>query len=285
MIIASWNIQNGKGVDDVTSVQRIAGVIKAMCDPDVICLQEVSRNLPLPGTDSAPDQVAEISDLFPGYEAIFGVAVEAGPNGAKPRWQFGNLTLSRLPVLSVFHHPLPQPAQSGTKHMPRQAIELTVAAPRAPIRILNTHLEFHSESQRSAQIERLRDIHEETLANVATPPKFDPAGPYQAVERSVDCVMCGDFNMGVEFPEFEVMTATRLPSNTALLDAWPVVHGDRAHDPTCGIHDHVQWPQGPHCRDFFFINEGLASKVRELRVDTTTNASDHQPLMLRLGDN
>ena len=235
MIIASWNIQNGKGVDNVVSLERIADVTKELCDPDVICLQEVSRNLPLPGTDDAPDQIAQISDLFPGFEAIFGVAVEAAMDGMRPRWQFGNVTLTRLPILSVFHHPLPQPAEPGIKHMPRQAIEVTVRTPRGAVRIINTHLEFHSARQRSAQIDRLREIHDEAAANVASPPAYDRTGPYQVVDRPVDCVMCGDFNMGTDFPEFVAMTAPRRPSNNKLLDAWPIVHGNVAHDPTCGI--------------------------------------------------
>ena len=283
MIIASWNIQNGKGVDNVLSLDRISNVITELCDPDVICLQEVSRNLPLSGTDDAPDQIAQLSELFPGFDVIFGVAVEASANGARPRWQFGNVTLTRLPVLSVFHHSLPQPAEPGVKHMPRQATEVTVMAPRGAVRTINTHLEFHSARQRKAQIERLRSIHEETLENVARPPAYEPAGPYQVVDRPIDCVMCGDFNMGMDFPEFTTMTAPQPPSDTVLLDAWPIVHGDKKRAPTCGVHDHKQWPQGPHCRDFFFVNEGLAPAVQELRVDTVTNASDHQPLMLRLG--
>jgi endonuclease/exonuclease/phosphatase family metal-dependent hydrolase len=284
MIIASWNIQNGKGTDNVTSLQRIANVINAMGDPDVICLQEVSRHLPLAGKVEAPDQVAQISELFPSYETMFGVALESSARRGESRWQFGNVTLTRLPVLSVFHHPLPQPATTGIKHMPRQAIELTVMAPQGALRIINTHLEFHSALQRSAQIRRLRGIHQETVTNAATPPAFDPIGPYQFVNRPVDCVMCGDFNMGVDFPEYAAMLAPLHLAHASLLDAWPVVHGLQSHDPTCGVYDHEQWPQGPHCRDFFFVNEGLASMVRELRVDTKTNASDHQPLMLELAD-
>ena len=75
-IILSWNIQNGKGTDGVISLERTASVIKAMCDPDVICLQEVSRHLQLSADGPAPDHIAEISALFPDYETIFGAAVE-----------------------------------------------------------------------------------------------------------------------------------------------------------------------------------------------------------------
>ncbi len=284
MIVASWNIQNGKGVDNVISLARIAEVTKELCDPDVICLQEVSRNLPLSGPDDIPDQIAQICELFPGYEAIFGSAVEAASAGTRARWQFGNVTLTRLPVLSVFHHPLPQPAEPGAKHMPRQAIELTVKAARGPVRIFNTHFEFHSARQRLAQVQRLREIYEETVSNTITPPSFDGAGPYQFVDRAPHCVMCGDFNMEIDSPEYAAMIAPLPMSGAAFLDAWPLKHGSQPHAPTCGVHDHVQWPMGSHCRDFFFISESLKPAVRELRVDTQTKASDHQPMMLQLAE-
>ena len=125
--ILSWNIQNGKGVDDTISLARIASVIKEMGDPDVICLQEVSRHMPLGnGERASPDQVAEISDLFPDHEAMFGPAVEGSSAEGAPRWQFGNVTLTRLPVLSAFQHALPQPSEPGLRHMARQAIETTL---------------------------------------------------------------------------------------------------------------------------------------------------------------
>ena len=59
-------------------------------------------------------------------------------------------------------------------------------------------------------------------------------------------------------------------------------HGTRPHDPTCGIYDHDQWPQGAHARDFFFVSDALAGRVKDVVVDTKTNASDHQPVLLVL---
>lgn len=46
----------------------------------------------------------------------------------------------------------------------------------------------------------------------------------------------------------------------------------------------MQWPQGPHCRDFIFVSAGLARQVRRIEVDTETLASDHQPIMVELRD-
>ena len=61
--VLSWNIQNGEGVDGIISLERIADTIFTMSTPDVICLQEVSRNCKLKdGTQ--PDQFKQLSKLF-----------------------------------------------------------------------------------------------------------------------------------------------------------------------------------------------------------------------------
>ncbi len=278
--ILTWNIQNGKGVDDTVCLSRIARVINQMGDPDVICLQEVSRHMPLGDTGACPDQVAEISGLFPSHEVIFGPAVEASGAQSAVRWQFGNVTLSRLPVLSMFQHALPQPSESGLRHMARQAIETTVETARGPLRVMNTHLEFHSANQRLAQVGRLRAVHAEIVANAEHRPAFDAAGPYRELQRPSDCVLCGDFNMEVGSTEYSILINGT--GDIGFRDAWCCCHLERDHEPTCGIYDLEQWPQGAHCRDFFFVTESVAEQIASVAVNTETDASDHQPLMLTL---
>ena len=279
--LVSWNIQNGKGVDDVVSLSRIASVIRDLCDPDIICLQEISRNLSLVGASNAPDQVAELAELFPGYEVIFGKAIDAVDDDGQS-WQYGNATLTRLPVLSRFHHLLPQPANGTVKHMPRQAIELTVETGNGPLRVVNTHLEFHCEHQRTAQVQRLVDLQVEIAANAERPARHVTEGSYRPIPRPANCVMCGDFNMDVGSPEYLKMTGNE---TAELRDAWQTLYPGHPHAPTCGVHDTIQWPQGAHCRDFFFITSTLADDIKDLRVNTETDASDHQPLMLQIGAN
>ena len=164
--------------------------------------------------------------------------------------------------------------------MARQAIEVTVASARGPLRVVNTHLEFHSVNQRLAQIERLRAIHAEIASNAEHPPAFDASGPYMHLQRPVDCVLCGDFNMAVDSAEYEMML-TGTGANR-LQDAWRSLYPDCDHAPTCGIYDQKQWPEGAHCRDFFFVTEKTTEQISRLTVNTETNASDHQPLMLTL---
>jgi endonuclease/exonuclease/phosphatase family metal-dependent hydrolase len=278
--ILTWNIQNGKGVDDSISLERIVSVIAQIGDPDVICFQEISRYMALGDGWASPDQIAEISGLFPGYEAIFGPAVEGPGAGSDPRWQFGNVTLSRLPVLSVFRHSLPQPSDPGLRHMARQATEITVETAPGPLRVTNTHLEFHSTRQRLAQVRRLRAIQADIVGNAEQPPAHDATGPYQNVQRPVDCVLCGDFNMEVDSTEYAMLTDAT--DSGRLQDAWRSLYRDVDHQPTCGVHDLKQWPQGAHCRDFFFVSQAVSQRVSSIVVDTDTNASDHQPLMMTL---
>ena len=56
--------------------------------------------------------------------------------------RFGNMTLSRLPVLQVASHLLPGRRTVSPRSMRRQALEVTVQAGFGPIRIVNTHLEY-----------------------------------------------------------------------------------------------------------------------------------------------
>ncbi len=278
--ILTWNIQNGKGVDGTVSLERIASVIGQIGDPDVICFQEVSQHLPLGNEGVPPDQIAELSELFPDHEVVFGPAVEGPTDDNAVRWRFGNATLTRLPVLSVFHHALPQPPEAGLRHMARQALEVTVATAQGSLRVVNTHLEFHSANQRLAQVGRLRAIHAEIASNIEHPPAFDATGPYMELQRPVDCVLCGDFNMDVDSTEYTIMLNG--VGGSRFHDAWRCLHPDRDHDPTCGIYDHQQWPEGAHCRDFFFVTENVARQISDLTVNTETDASDHQPLMITL---
>ena len=280
--ILSWNIQNGKGCDGRISLERIAGVIDAMGTPDVICLQEVSRGLALEAGKAAPDQVAELERLFPGYEIAFGVAFEARPPGADARWQYGNAVLTKLPLLMMLSHPLPRPGVEDLRHMTRQATEIVLDEASGPLRIVNTHLEFHSAVHRLAQVERLRDLQREAMEETAMPPRTDTAGPYQQVARPVDAIYCGDFNMLPGSKEYQQLLAPLAEQHRPFEDAWMQLYPGREHDPTCGIFDLQQWPEGPHCRDFFFAAGRCAAALRSMKVDTETDASDHQPLLLEL---
>jgi endonuclease/exonuclease/phosphatase family metal-dependent hydrolase len=265
--IVSWNIQNGRGCDGVTDLARIARVAKAMGECDVLCFQEIARRDPAFG-DGA-DQVAELEALFPGYAAIFGPGLVRGAR------HYGNLILSRLPVLQVFNHLLPHPAAPGIKHMQRQAIEGVVETRGGPLRVVTTHLEYYSPAHRAAQIERLRMIQEEVAGNETQPPKA-AASPYDPVPRPASLVLCGDFNLLPDDAEYAALF--RAP----WVDAWRQARPGEPHPPTTGLFDRKQWPMGGHCRDYFAVTADVAARIAAIDADLATDASDHQPVRLEL---
>jgi len=275
--ILSWNIQCGLGCDGVFDLARIARVMRVLGDADVICCQEVARHDA--AYASGADQEAELQRLFPGYQVFFGAGLDregdGGAGGA--RRQFGNALLSRLPVLQVFRHLLPHPAAGGIKHMQRQAIEAVLQTASGPLRVVTTHLEYFSCDHRAAQIARLREIQQEVAANEASPAKAAPS-PYDLTPRPASLVLCGDFNVKPDDAEYTQLMAE------PLLDAWRVARGAEPHPPSTGLFDRKQWPMGGHCRDYFAVTADVAQRIAAVEIDLTTDASDHQPLLLTLRD-
>jgi endonuclease/exonuclease/phosphatase family metal-dependent hydrolase len=281
MEVLSWNIQAARGVDGKVDVQRVASVIAAPGVPDVICLQEVAQHFPEVDGGEGADQVAALSERFPEHTPFFGAAIDRC-NGSSPRRRFGNLILARPAVEQCFLHALPQPTAPGIRHMPRQATEVVVEDGAATLRIVTLHLEYHARTHRLAQVERLLALHREVCGHVEQPPAFDERGAYAASPRPATAIVCGDFNFEVDEPEYRAMLSAGSEIRLALADAWVHCHGPGSHRPTCGVHDHEQWTQGPHCRDFFFITQDLLPRVAAVDVDELTDASDHQPVRLTL---
>jgi len=272
--ILTWNIQCGLGCDGVFDLARIARVARAMGEADVLCLQEVARHDPVFG--GGADQVAELQALFPEYEVFFGAGLDRRGEG-RARREFGNLMLSRLPVLQVFRHLLPQPAEGAIKHMQRQAIEAVVETRSGPLRVVTTHLEYYSPAHRAAQIDRLRALQAEVEQNEASPPK--PArSPYDPVPRPAALVLCGDLNFLPHEDEYRQLFAP------PLADAWRVARGDEPHPPSTGLFDRRQWAMGGHCRDYFAVTSDVAQRIEVIEMDAAADASDHQPLRLVLRD-
>ena len=125
MKLVTWNIQWGRGADGRVDLDRIVAHARRVADFDVLCLQEVSAGYPeLPGCDGR-DQFQYLADRLPGYTAIAGVATDT-PHPTGGRRTFGNMIFSRFPVLQVFRHLLPWPADTGVPSMQRIALEATL---------------------------------------------------------------------------------------------------------------------------------------------------------------
>lgn len=285
MNIVSWNIQAGLGLDGKVDLQRIADVLRALPfhnagAPDVICLQEVSRHFTALTNGVACDQAAQLQALFPEYTGVFRPAVDLAPlptSSSPARRQFGCMIFSRHPITQVFNHLLTQQAASG-KRMQRHLLEAVISAPNGPLRIATTHLEYNSQPCRLAQVEHLLQLHEEALAPTDAAAVVQADSPYSAAPRPAAAIFCGDFNFLADSAEYQCITTPRL----GFTDAWRLLDGPTRSFPTCGFDCPEQWPQGPHCRDFFFLTPELATQVRQIGVNTQTRASDHQPIYLAL---
>jgi endonuclease/exonuclease/phosphatase family metal-dependent hydrolase len=284
MKLLSWNIQWCRGVDGRVDPERIVRVVRELApDADVVCLQEVARGFDTLAGSAGEDQFARLGAGFAGWAALEGVAVDVPhPNGG--RRQFGNLLLSRLPVRQAARHLLPWPADADHADMPRIAVEAVIEAPDVgDVRVATTHLGYYSAAQRLAEVDGLRTLHAQACGHQRVrPARADVSnGPFHWRPRPSAAVVCGDFNCEPGSPGYARMLEAFGDGTPAFRDAWQVVHPGREHDPTVGLFDTVQWPRRFAC-DFVFVSEDLEQRVKALRVDASSDASDHQAMLLTL---
>ncbi len=284
MKLISWNIQWCRGVDGRVDPGRIARTVKGMADADVICFQEVARNFQaLPGS-SGEDQFALLAAAFPEHTAIVGIAVDvagsAGLGGS--RRQFGNLLLSRLPVRQAYRVLLPWPADPLHADMQRGAIEAVIESDVGPCRVSTTHLAYYSRRQRAAQVEVLRDLHAAAHAHAQPPGTTDAShGPFHWLGKPSAGIVTGDFNCEPLSAEYARMLAPFADGAPNFYDAWQAAHPGQPHAASVGVYDRAQWPQ-PFCCDFAFVSIDLAPRLAGFEINSETDASDHQPLLLWL---
>lgn len=273
MRLISWNIQWCRGIDGCVDPARIARVARELADPDVCCFQEVADNFDSLAGSSGENQPEQLERLFHGYSAHFAWAVDAPGAQDHARRRFGNLILSRLPVRQVLRHSLPWPPEAGVPSMPRVAIEAVIEASWGLVSVMTTHFEYYSARQRSAQVERLCDLEaEKNLHAKAIPATTYNSGPFQPFPRPDSSILCGDFNMRPDDP-----LVARLRENWA--DAWQQAHAGAPHPPTFCLHG-KEHGDAPYCCDFVFVSRDLVPRIAAVRVDSATQASDHQPVIV-----
>ena len=124
--VCTYNIHKCKGLDRRTRPERIAAVI-AELDADIVALQEVVN---APGSEPHFDQAHELGRLLPDYGWSF------GPNRPLEGGTYGNMTLTRLPLLRGQNHDLSQPERERRGVL---ATDLDVGAGRV-LHVFNAHL-------------------------------------------------------------------------------------------------------------------------------------------------
>ena len=281
MRIVTWNIQWGRGADGVVNLARTCDTLASLASPELICLQEVAVNFAgLPG-GPPEDGLARLAAAFPDYAAVYAPGLDVVDEAGTGRSRFGNLLLSRLPVLQAFRHLLPWPADPAVPSMQRACAEAVVAAPGGPLRVLTTHLEYYSPAQRMAQVEALRRLQAEAAGHAHDLPGQDKAAAFAPRPRPVSAILCGDFNLEPKSPEYVRLGSPIDSSTPHWTDAWAALHPGEAHAPSVGLHG-AEWPDRAYCCDFFFVTSDLVQRLRKIRVEAETAASDHQPVVLEV---
>jgi endonuclease/exonuclease/phosphatase family metal-dependent hydrolase len=124
--IATYNTHKARGMDMRIVPERIVEVVHEL-EADIVCLQEVIN---APEGQPNLNQLQEIEAALPGWRSAF------GSNREYRGGTYGNLTLSRFPILSTRNHDL-----SRRRREPRGVFQTEIEiAPRRLIHLFNVHL-------------------------------------------------------------------------------------------------------------------------------------------------
>lgn len=285
MRLVSYNIQYSKGKDGTFDLARIARAIEGA---DVICLQEVERGWKRSGRQ---DQPAELARMLPGYHWVYGPGADMAMTGAPPgamRRQFGNMLLSKTPILAARNHMLPKFGSLTQYSLQRCALEGVIATPFGPVRFYSIHLTHVDDASRLPQVEAILDIHrrapgeggawcgthrEEAWTEGEAPPPM----PREAI-------LMGDFNFPPTSPLYERFVGPmseeygRCNHIEGFVDAWVAAGNREGGGVTCiddrGIAKRI---------DYCFVSTALVGRIRRAWIDSDAAGSDHQPIWTEFG--
>lgn len=145
LLVLSFNIRHGAGLDGVVDLARVAAEIRSS-GAEVVGLQEVDRHY---GARSGfADQPAELARML-GMQLAYAPNLDLDPpSPGAPRRQYGTAILSRFPIVSVRHTLLPRdsPAQEQ-----RGLLETVIDVEGTAVRFMTTHLDVNSAAVRLRQ--------------------------------------------------------------------------------------------------------------------------------------
>jgi endonuclease/exonuclease/phosphatase family metal-dependent hydrolase len=294
MKFVTYNIQYGLGRDGRCDLDRTASVVEGA---DVIALQEVERFWIRSGN---VDEAVELTERLPDYHWIYapGLDMDASYRDKdghliNRRRQFGVMLLSRSPIISSRCFPLPKYGTLKQHSIQQALLEGVIDTPAGPIRIYTAHLSHLSAETRVPQIEVLLDIIDRAPADGGAwcggHPNPD-AGWTEGDEPPMprQAMIMGDFNFVPGSDQYDMITGPMSPNHgrlvrrDGLLDAWVEAgHGENERVTSPAV------PNGPEggmdtdsCVDYCFVTAELARRVRSAHIDSTANASDHQPVWI-----
>jgi endonuclease/exonuclease/phosphatase family metal-dependent hydrolase len=142
LTVMTYNIRQGRDVEDVLDLARTAAVIRAQ-RPDLVALQEVGRHW-APESDQ-PDQPAELERLLE-MQCVFGANLDRAPlKPGTPRRQYGTAILSAWPLLASKNILLPRASADNEQ---RGLLVADIDLDGAPFRLHNTHLAVSADDRR-----------------------------------------------------------------------------------------------------------------------------------------
>ena len=290
MRFASYNIQYATGRDGRVDLARIA---RAVDGADVIALQEVERFAARTGL---ADQAAEMAALLPGYHWSYGPGMDLDASIVAPdgrvtmrRRQFGNMLLSKTPILAARNHLLPKFGTLAQFSLQRCALEGIVASPRGQLlRAYSVHLSHLADADRGPQIDALLAVHARAPAEGAgwcgtrDDPGWTDGKPPVGMPR--EAVIMGDFNLTSASPLYQRLAGPmspqfgRMTNLDGFVDTW-VAAGHREDEGVTCLSGSLN--RGNRI-DFCFASAALATGVTRAWIDEEADGSDHQPIFAEI---
>jgi endonuclease/exonuclease/phosphatase family metal-dependent hydrolase len=289
MLIVTYNIQYTCGRDGAYDLQRI---VDTVADADIICLQEVENWWDRSGNIAQSD---EISRRLPDHYAVWGPTIDvlkvSGREALSPasqrRRQFGNMILSRYPIVSSRNHMFPKFTTPGPQTIQRGAVEAVIAAPGGALRVYSTHLDHMSGRQRLIQLQNLVDVSNRAIHD--GPAIAGRDAPWleglELPEMPREAVICGDMNFEPTSDEYGWMAGHwnqlrgYMPDSAGFTDA----HMAAGHAIEEGhtLYDDFDAKRGERI-DYCFVSTSFANRVVSCNVDREAVGSDHQPVRIVL---
>jgi len=291
MRIVTYNIQYTRGRDDRFDLDRVVETVR---DADIIALQEVENHWDRSGNI---EQSAEIAARLPDHYWVWGPTVDvlkvSDAAGRRPsehkRRQFGNMVLSRFPILSSRNHMYPKFTSPGPHTIQRGAVEALVDLPGGPVRVYSTHLDHLSARHRLIQLQNLVEVSDRAVLDgpaiggrqIVPSWREEPELP----DMPREALLLGDFNFTPHSVEYDWIAGPmnarhgRLPDAAGFVDAY--VAAGHPEDSGATLYDDFTAKTGKRI-DYCFVSTWLASRIRSAAVDTEAEASDHQPLRIEM---
>jgi endonuclease/exonuclease/phosphatase family metal-dependent hydrolase len=301
MKIVTYNIQFGLGKDGHFDLERVASEVDGA---DVITLQEVERYWQRSGNIDQPAQLAKfLNKYYWAYGPYFDVdASTSEPDGSikNIRRQFGNMILSKTPIMSTRLFPLPKSALRHRHNMVVGVFEGVVKLRHdGALRIYNAHLGARSQLDRVAQINSIRKTIRSAPAQGGAWTGPHAQSMWQAHGHKLweedstpppmpeSFVLLGDFNLEYKDPEYDHLVGPmdgdlgRISSKEEFIDTWVATGHGENHGVT--FVDTISSSEARGMRiDYAFVDKSMHHKILGARIDEQAQGSDHQPYWIEL---